>query len=277
MINFGFIGFGSMTKMLIHGLIEHSKVSPSNIFVTRRDKSRLNEINEAFNDVHVLNTCLEVAKSVHIIFICVKPAEIKRVLSEIAPSVTSDHHIISLAGTVSMDNLQSIIHGKVSKLIPSITSEIGCGISLVCHNEYVTEDDTALFEKFIKPFGNVKYVDDCDIGFAAELTSCAPGFIASISSHFANAALRHTSSFGSDEINEMIKITLYGTSKLLLETEMSFEQIVARVATKGGITQEGVMVFDDALPQVFNNMFEKTLSKRRIVEEKIDIDFHNKA
>lgn len=274
MKNFGFIGFGSMAKMLINGLIKYSKVSPSAIFVTRKDKSRLNEIKETFNEVCILETCSDIAKSVDVIFICVKPMEIKSVLSEIAPFITSKH-IVSLAGTVSIKNLQSVYNGKISIMIPSITSEIGCGTSLVCHNEHVTEDDAAFFEKSISPFGKVKYVDDKDIGFAAELTSCAPGFIASIFSHFSKIALQHTSAFTVNEINEMIVTTLYATSKLSLETEMSFEQIIDRVATKGGITQEGVIVFDDNLPQVFNDMFEKTLAKRRIVEEKVDIDFHS--
>jgi len=85
----------------------------------------------------------------------------------------------------------------------------------------------------------------------------------------------HTNSFDEDEINEMIIHTLYATSKLILETGMSFEQLVSRVATKGGITQEGVVVFDETLPDVFERVFFKTLEKRKVTAESINESFQD--
>ncbi len=75
------------------------------------------------------------------------------------------------------------------------------------------------------------------------------------------ASLRHTDSFGKNEINELITGTLYGTAKLLAETGEDYARVVERVATKGGITQEGVAVFNELLPEVFDKLFEKTSGK----------------
>ena len=275
MSTFGFIGFGSMAKMIIHGLIEYANINPNNIYVTRKDKNRLNEINCVFKNVLAVTACKDIMEKARIVFICAKPKEIRDILSEIAPFVRSDTHIISIAGTVSINNLQSIIHGKITKYTPTITSEIGAGVSLLCHNALVNEDDAAFVESVIKCFGKIKYVTDEDWGFAAELTSCMPGFIASIFDHLTNAALKHTTSFNKDLIAELITDTLYATSKLFSDTDMDFEQVVLRVATKGGITQEGVIFFDETLPQIFDDMFEKTLTKRHDVVEKINKDFRN--
>ncbi len=276
MYDFGFIGFGSMAKMLIHSLTEFSKAGPGNICATRKDKTKLHEISGMFPGVKTYDTCGETAKNARVVFLCVKPAEIKGVLSEIKPFIKSDTHIVSLAGSVSMENLDSTIHGKISKLIPTITSEAGAGVSLLCHNANVTISDAELLEKHISKLGKVKIVKDSDLGFAAELTSCAPGFIASIFGHFAKAASLHTSSFSLMEISEMVTETLFATAKLLAETGMSFEDVVSRVATKGGITQEGVTVFNEALPRVFDEMFRKTLEKRRLVTAKINDDFKSR-
>ena len=49
---------------------------------------------------------------------------------------------------------------------------------------------------------------------------------------------------------------------------MTFEEVVERVATKGGITQEGTAVVYEKLPDVADELFEKTLAKRRLVAEK---------
>ena len=45
MFTFGIIGFGSMAKMLINSLVKYANVEPSDIAVTRKDKSRFHEIN----------------------------------------------------------------------------------------------------------------------------------------------------------------------------------------------------------------------------------------
>ena len=272
-MDYGFIGFGSMANMLIHGLLEYSHVSPSDVCVTRKDKNKLNEVTETYKGVIVYDSCIDIVKNSSVVFLCVKPAEIKDILIEIKPFITDKTHIVSLAGTVSMKSLQFIIHSKISKLIPTITSMTGLGVSLVNHNKKVTEDAKNFLENAITPFGQIRHVTDSDIGFAAELTSCAPGFIGSIFNNFSKAAAMHTNSFDDDEINEMIIHTLYATSKLILEKGMSFEQLVSRVATKGGITQEGVAIFDEALPEVFGSMFLKTLEKRRVTEGSINESF----
>ena len=274
-MDYGFIGFGSMAKMLIHGLLEYSHVEQSNICVTRKDKSKLSEISETYQGITVYDSCIDIVKNSTIVFLCVKPIEIKDILIDIKPFITEKTHIVSLAGTVSMNNLQSTIPGKVSKLMPTIASTAGSGISLITHNENVTEDAKLFIEKGIEPFGMIKHVEDDDIGFAAELTSCAPGFIGSIFSNFSKAASLHTNSFDEDEINEMIIHTLYATSKLILETGMSFEQLVSRVATKGGITQEGVAVFSETLPDVFERVFFKTLEKRKVTAASINESFQD--
>ena len=274
-MDYGFIGFGSMAKMLIRGLLDYSHVERSNICVTRKDKSKLKEINETSPGITVYDSCIDIVKNSTIVFLCIKPIEIRDVLIEIRPFITEKTHIVSLAGTVSMNNLQSMIHGQVSKLTPTITSISGLGISLINHNERVSEDAKLFLEKAIEPFGKIKHVADDDIGFAAELTSCAPGFIGSIFNNFSKTASLHTSSFDEGEITEMIIHTLYATSKLILETGMSFEQLVSKVATKGGITQEGVAIFDETLPYVFESMFLKTLEKRRVTAAIIDESFQN--
>jgi len=265
---FGFIGFGSMAKMLIRCLIEYAGVDPGDIYVTRKDKSRLAEIGDVFG-ANAVNTPRDVVASAQVVFLCMKPAELKDILSEIVPFVKKETHLISIVGTASTKVLGSVVKGKITWFTPAITSEIGAGVSLICHNEHVTEEDAAVIEGIISKFSKIKHVRDEDCGFVTELTSCMPGFIASIFDNITNAALEHTGSFSKEEIEELIIDTLFATAKLLSETGMSFEEVVSRVATNGGITQEGVDVLNDALPEVFDEMYERTLKKRRGSEEKM--------
>jgi pyrroline-5-carboxylate reductase len=275
MLNFGFIGFGSMAKMIMRGLIAFSDISPSRIYATRKNKDKLHEIADSFKGVTAVDSCHTIMKDADIIFLCVKPLEYKAVLAEIAPLMTSDTHIVSIAGGVSIDNLQSMIHGKITKYMPTLPSEVGAGVSLICHNDQVSEREAAAIESILSGFSDkIKHVEDGeDWGFAAELTSCMPGLIASIFENLTHTALKHTNSFDKATIDVLVTDTLFATAKLIAQTGMSFEQAVSRVATKGGITEEGALIFDQSLPQVFDEMFAKTLAKRRLMLEKIHLDF----
>ena len=68
----------------------------------------------------------------------------------------------------------------------------------------------------------------------------------------------------------MVLKTLSATSSLMLEKGMSFNEVVGRVATKGGITEEGTGVIYDSFPKTADELFDKTLEKRRITAEKAE-------
>ena len=59
----------------------------------------------------------------------------------------------------------------------------------------------------------------------------------------------------------------------MLQKEMTFKDVVKRVATKGGITEEGTSVVYRDFPAVSDLLFERTLEKRRLTTEKAEKDF----
>jgi pyrroline-5-carboxylate reductase len=67
----------------------------------------------------------------------------------------------------------------------------------------------------------------------------------------------------------LVRQTLIGTTWLLNGNDTGFDEIIGRVTTRGGITEEGIKVLDGRLPGVFDEMLEATLRKRREVREKI--------
>jgi len=103
---------------------------------------------------------------------------------------------------------------------------------------------------------------------AADLTSCAPGMIAAIFQNFVDGGLKH-SNLSPESAYEMVISTLFGTAKLLREKNMKFSEMISRVATKGGITEEGVKVINDGLPAIFNDVFNKTLTKHEHLKKMV--------
>jgi pyrroline-5-carboxylate reductase len=65
----------------------------------------------------------------------------------------------------------------------------------------------------------------------------------------------------------MVIKTLYGTAKLLNEKNMSFVKLINTIATKADITEEGLKVLDNELPEIFNELFGTLIKKHAIIQK----------
>lgn len=73
----------------------------------------------------------------------------------------------------------------------------------------------------------------------------------------------------------MVIKTLYGTAKLLCEGNMGFDELIKRVATKGGITQEGIKVLEMRTPLVFDELFKATAGKNEYIKRTLNEEWVN--
>ena len=258
------LGYGSMGKMILQKIAASGIVKKDDLFVANRSQEKLAD---ARNIATVCKSNGEAAEGADIIFICVRPGDIKTVLEEIKPVIKDTALIVSLNGSVTFENIEKIADTKIAKMIPSVTAEIDRSQSLVCYNDKVTAEDKAALQEICSVFGNVIELPENEIGMGSELVSCMPGFIASIFDVVCNSAKTHTD-IPDDQIVKMVLNTLSATSDLMLQKGMTFEDVVTRVATKGGITEEGAKVIYEGFPQTADQMFVKTLEKRRATAQK---------
>ena len=262
----GIIGYGSMGKMLLWKFSEAAKIAKQDLFVSNRTESKLEEA----KDIAQVVSNKELASSSDIVFVCVRPSDLKTVLEEIRDSINPDSMLVSLNGSVSFESIRKVIDIRTAKVIPSLTAEIGRSQTLVCFDEKVS-DKTAL-KDLLSCIGDVIEMPENEMGIGSELVSCMPGFIASIFDVICKSAEGHTS-IPREQIVKMVLSTMSATGELMLQKEMSFEDVVTRVATKGGITEESTKVVYEGLPETADLLFAKTLEKRRLTTENAEKNF----
>ena len=254
----GIIGYGSMGKMLLWKFSEKGTVDKQDLYITNRT---IEKCEEAANIARIVSA-KELAAACDFAFVCVRPADIKVVLEEIKDSVKEGTLIVSLNGSVSFESIGTVIDCQTAKVIPSLTAEIGRSQTLVCYNGKVTETNKNALKTLLSSIGDVIELPENEMGMGSELVSCMPGFIASIFDVICNSAKKHTS-IPDDQIVRMVLQTMSATGDLMLQKDMTFGDVVTRVATPGGITEEGTKVVYEGFPETADLLFEKTLEKRR--------------
>ena len=264
----GIIGYGSMGKMLMWKFSESGLYDRDSLLVANRTPEKLEEA----ADIATISSNSEIAKMVDIIFVCVRPVDMKNVLAEIAPCIRSDALLVTLNGSITFEMIRNVINHKTAKVIPSVTAEINKSQTIVSYNDLVDQSDKDTLTSLLEIIGNVIELPENEVGMGSELVSCMPGFMASIFDVICSVAEEHTD-IPREKIVKMVLNTMCGTGSLMLEKDMTFEEVVSRVATKGGITEEGTKVIYDQFPPTVKDLFNNTLEKRRLTAEKAKNSF----
>jgi pyrroline-5-carboxylate reductase len=230
---------------------------PEDIIVSTRTRSKLDKLKARWEGIAIAENNMEAAqKAKYFIHMC-ETAGCKE-YTDRDPQQSYTGYQYSLHSRFCQDRKsKEAACKKVTKIIPSLTSEVAAGITLICHGSGV-EDEEAITSIHYSISHIAKRISEDDLALSTELTSCMPGFIASMFREIADSAKRRNLT-------------------LLRDRNMSFQEIVGRVATKGGITEEGVKVLESKLPSVFDELFRVTLDKRKVVNRKVEDIFAGQA
>jgi pyrroline-5-carboxylate reductase len=271
----GFIGYGAMGSIMLQALLDAKAIPQQKVIVTNRTLEKLKSFSTRYPDVEIAGNISELAAKSERVFICTSTGVVKSVLTEIIDHLPENAHIITITGNIEIKSVESIFRGKITKLMPTQIAEVGEGVTLVCHNKKVLPRDREFIRRAFSKIGMVREISEAQFDLGTELTSCAPAFFAAIFRNLSAVASRH-GDLTPEERNEMIILTLYGTAKLLKERAVSFEQLITRVATKGGISEEGVKIIDRELPGIFEEMLQATMGKREKIKQQIREQFKSK-
>ena len=259
----GIIGYGSMGKMLLWKFAESGSYDKDSLLIANRTAEKLAET----ESIATVCSNTELAENADIIFVCLRPGDMKNALAEIAPCIGKDSLLVTLNGSITFEMIKKVVDHKTAKVIPSVTAEINRSQTIVCYNDLVKQADKDILISLLGIIGEVIELPEEEVGMGSELVSCMPGFIAAVFDVICTAAEKHTD-IPRGDIVKMVLNTMCGTGALMLDKDMSFEEVVSRVATKGGITEEGTKVIYDQFPMTAEELFNKTLEKRKITAEK---------
>ena len=182
-----------------------------------------------------------------------------------------DALLVSIAGCVSLANLRDWAGDNVHcvRIIPSVTAEENAGISLVAWGQGVTPGEKNLVLGLLNAISTAVEIEERDFDLYTNLTSCGPALIVAMMREFAGAAVRN-GTIPPKIAEYLVKETMVGTARILEGEQVTFDNVIGRVATKGGSTEEGVKVLQARLPEVMDEVLQALDAKRRVVSEKVD-------
>jgi pyrroline-5-carboxylate reductase len=256
----GVIGYGHMGSMLVKGFLASGVLAPGEVVVASRSRESLDACAAAWPGIEIAATNRDLARRCRTIILAVRPQETMAVLKEIVPVMEGNEHIVSLAAGIDLREIGEVYAGPVSRVVPTATSAVGEGTTLVCHGRRVGADGALMVENLFSTIGKVMPVAEEDLAAATLLSSCGPGLLAAIIGELAGATAR-ASSLPPEQALMLATDLLAATAAYLRQTGRTPEDLIEEVATRGGVTEVGVQGLRERLPGVFDEVFAAMLER----------------
>ena len=240
----GFIGCGNMGGAL--AIAAANSIGGNFVYVSDADSEKAKEFADK-NSVNV-TTAKAVAEECDFIFLGVKPQVLKSVCSELAPAFKArkDHFVIvSMAAGVKLCDLEEMCEGNfpIIRIMPNIPASVGAGMILYTGNKTVTQEDFSEFLKSLEKAGMLDSIEESKIDAASAISGCGPAFVFMFIEALADGGVK--CGLPRDKALLYAAETLFGASKMVIDTNEHPGKLKDAVCSPAGSTIEGVNALEN--------------------------------
>jgi len=265
-MNTGFVGNGSMGGMLARALLRGVALAVEDVWVANRSEGKLKSLAAEFPGIHVVST-REIAANCDLIFLCLKAGDTASVLTQMDPHLRLGQLLVTTASQIPLQVLEERVPCRVAKLIPSITQEIGAGVTLLMYGRRATADDHKLLEGLMGHISHPVVIAESQSRPAIGLASGGPAFLAYLLQSMAEEASRSNPQLPSELAFSLVQEMATATMQLMAEVNMRPEEVVRRVALPGGMTALGIEVLSHHVPRAWELVFGKSAEREKAAQE----------
>ena len=231
------IGGGNLGTAIALGLIKSEFIAAADITLTKRNTLTLVGLQSA--GVRVSSDNLQAVKDNDIIILAVKPFQIKEVLELIAPSLTTNHLLISVVTGISLEEIKSVIQKEIPLFRAMPNTAIAIQESITCISSINTSvEDKNYVNNLFSNLGKIALIDEKLMNAATVLGACGTAF----AMRYIRANIQGGIEIGFDAATASLIAaqTVKGAAELLLTTHTHPEQEIDKVTTPKGCTIAGL-------------------------------------
>jgi pyrroline-5-carboxylate reductase len=235
----GFIGGGNMAEALVKGMVQ---AGMKDIIVSEPREDRRAYLEKTYR-AKTTSDNKEVVKQSTIVILAVKPQNMDDVASEIAPFITSEKLIVSIAAGITLQYLTARLKtSKIVRVMPNTPALVQEGMSVLSMCECIHDKEMGLVRGIFMSVGKVLVLPEKYMDAVTAVSGSGPAFVAL----FAEAMIAAGIKMGltEDNASELAVQTVIGTAKLL-ETGMPPDKLREMVTSPGGTTAAGLKVFEE--------------------------------
>lgn len=235
----GFIGIGNMGSAMIGGIITAGLLTPDRIIASARTVENLVLIKEKYG-IDTTTDNKKVAEIADILILAIKPNDYPAVIDEIKGSLREGSIIVSIAAGLSLKTLQEYFAEdvKIVRVMPNTPALVGAGMSALCSNEFVSNEDIDDIKSILNSFGRCETVDEQLMDTVTGISGSSPAYVYLFIEAMADAAVQ--GGMPREQAYKFAAQAVLGAAKMVLETGIHPGVLKDNVCSPGGTTIEAI-------------------------------------
>lgn len=235
----GFIGSGNMGSAIIAGILKSGLVSPENIIASDLSETTLMSLEKTYG-IKTSFDNTKVAKESNILFLAVKPGIYPFVIEQIRTHVKEDVTIVVIAAGQSIQTIESLFKRelKIVRVMPNTPALVGEGMAAICPNKQMSKDDLQEIISIFQSIGKAEVIPEYLMDVVTGISGSSPAYVYMFIEAMADAAVAE--GMPRAQAYQFAAQAVYGSAKMVLETNMHPGELKDQVSSPGGTTIEAV-------------------------------------
>ena len=235
-----FIGVGNMANAIIGGLLRSGAVDCAHLILSDKIPDKCADYVK--NGAAFASSPTEAAAGADCIVLSVKPQNFPEILPELSEVAgIADKLIITIAAGISSDTVRKALRGAATvRVLPNTPMLVGQGVSVICRAEDVSAEDFAFVTSIFEASGSVQIIDESEMNRIISVTSSSPAYVFAFIDAIYQGALAQ--GLEAEGLLGAICDVVIGSAALLKAGDLTPEEQIKRVTSKGGTTEQAMNV-----------------------------------
>ena len=233
-----------MAEAILHGVLSGRLADPKDISVGEPVAERREYLTSQFG-VNTDPDNLKTAEQADLVVFAIKPQDLGPVMGQLKGKLGTDQAALSIVAGAKMETLtKGLGHTSVVRVMPNTPAQIGAGMTLWTCSDGVDESRREMTKSVLESIGQEIYVDDEKyMDMATALSASGPAYVFLFIEALIDAGVYV--GMPRDMARTLALQTIFGSTKLVMDTGMHPAELKDMVVSPGGTTAEALRVLED--------------------------------
>jgi pyrroline-5-carboxylate reductase len=238
------IGAGKMGGILLEGFVRSGVVCAEDVHATVRSGERAAGLSAKYGVV-VGTENIAAARDAEVILLGVKPWAVAEVVRDIAPSLTEEKVLVSVAAGVKTRLLEDAAGCGIAvvRAMPNTPSQVGAGMTALCGGRFCSPSQMEMVEKMFAGVGRTVVVDETQMDAVTGVSGSGPAFLYLVIDALAEGGV--ALGLARETATLLAAQTALGAAKMVIETGVAPGELVKMVTTPKGTTVAGIEALEE--------------------------------
>lgn len=251
------VGYGNLGKTFAGSFIKSRFINKEDVYVFTRTLPKIQDCFSIPLDNFSI-TEFPFHQEIDILILSVKPQEFEKVAGVLSGKLSANTIVLSVMAGISIQKISKMLRvDKVVRSMPNLGALIGQGMTVFSASDATDRKDLFIIQNLINTTGKSLYVEnEYMLNPATAISGSGPAYVFYFMEAMIQSAIQLGFTYSEAEL--LVHQTFFGALQLQKSLELTNSELISKVASKGGTTEQALKVFEAYnLDVVLNEAIQK--------------------